>query len=93
MHCHGKMGGNGRKGATKRMKSSVNVKTRKTCAAINPHLPMILVSPPTLASTHHLIDCKADQYFESATVTTAASQVARESHCFTLLKEHSNQVD
>lgn len=61
----------------KKMKSSEKGRTRTARAAINPHLPKILVSPLTLASTHCLIDCKADRYFESATVT--ASQVARES--------------
>lgn len=44
------------------MKGSENGRTRKIHAAINPHLPKILVSPMTLTSIHHLIDCKADRY-------------------------------
>lgn len=79
-HRCSKRGGKERgekKKSNEKMKSSENGRTRTARAAINPHLPKILVSPLTLASTHCLIDCKADRYFESAKVT--ASQVARES--------------
>ena len=54
--------GGGGEGATKQMKGSENGRTRKTHGAINPHLPEIFVSPLTLTSTHHLIDCIADRY-------------------------------